>query len=70
LISYLTYISSLAAQSKGLKKPIPMSDLIPDYLGERKKADKAKSIKQQRFEMRSWFAMYKRKEAEARGQKL
>jgi hypothetical protein len=46
-----------------------MTDLLPDYLGERKKADKAKSIEQQRFEMRSWFAMYKRKEAEAKGLK-
>lgn len=36
LISLLSFVSSLAAQGKGLKKPIPLSDLLPDYFGERK----------------------------------
>jgi hypothetical protein len=72
LISWLTYISSLAAEGRGLKKPIPMSDLLPDYLGERNKKKPeaaAKTAEEQRQEMRSWFAMYQRKLAEARGQK-
>jgi hypothetical protein len=57
--------------SGNLKRPVEPARLIPDYLGKyRKKPEaKAKNAEEQRQEMRSWFAMYQRKLAEARGQK-
>jgi hypothetical protein len=64
-------VAILYNTSGAAKRAIEPAKLIPDYLGKYKKKPEAaaKSAEEQRQEMRSWFAMYQRKLAEARGQK-
>lgn len=71
LISWLTFISSLSAQGKGLKSKIPAKDLVHDYLAPYKEPAKpiSKSLDQQRQEFSAFVAKHQAMTKAARGNK-
>lgn len=67
----LTFISSLTAQNKGLRKPIPIEDLLPDYLGTRDEVKRAeKSIEMQRQEFSDFMMRLNKAKAYAQGKTI
>lgn len=69
LISWLTYISSLTAQGKGLKNKIPAKDLVHDYLAPYREPKKfvPKSREQQKQEFAAFVAKHKALEKAVQG---
>lgn len=59
LISWLTFISSLSAQGKGLKSKIPVKELIHDYLAQyQEPRPRRKSREQQKAEFAAFVAKH------------
>lgn len=66
LISSLTFILSTVAQGRYLKKPIPSSDLIPDYLDMRPEPVR-KSREQQKAEFAAFVTKHQEMTKAAKG---